>query len=36
MNILKPSIRLMSRLRYPQKFLLVGVLMLIPLLLTMQ
>ncbi|MEZ4669415.1 MAG: ATP-binding protein [Anaerolineae bacterium] len=36
MNVLKPAIRLMSRLKYPQKFLLVGILVLIPLLVTMQ
>src|ERR1700694_4148061 len=34
-SLFKPAIKLMNRLRYPQKFLLVGVVLLVPLLLVM-
>jgi len=34
-NVLNPAVRLMNRLRYPQKFLLVGLLLIAPLLIVM-
>ncbi len=34
-NVLNPAVRLMNRLRYPQKFLLVGLLLIVPLLVVM-